>query len=107
MIGSVTLLIPWERNPRSASLGLVPPALGLIATANAYGGFPFFGFGVCFVVVFVWLGVSHRPLVSLAFAPLTAIAYLAPVIATHTAVGAGAARRAMPTTTTATSPPRR
>ncbi len=89
LIGSLALIAPWSRWRRAASLGLVPPSLVLIAAANAVGGFPFFSYGIFFVVVFVWIGICHRPLVPTLFAPLAAFAYIFPVLLLGRQVAAG------------------
>ncbi len=79
-IGGAVLASPWERWPRSRTLWLVPPAFGLIALTNVYGGSDPFSFAVYFVVVFVWIGLCHPRWTSLAFAPLAAIAYVLPLL---------------------------
>jgi len=83
------VIAPWHRWRRTTSLLLVPPSLALIAIANSVGGFPFFSYGIFFVVVFVWIGVCHRPLFSILFAPLAAIAYVLPVLIIGKDVAAG------------------
>jgi PAS domain S-box-containing protein len=89
LLGSLAFIAPWERWRRATSLVVVPPAFGLIATANAVGGFPFFSYGIFFVVVFAWIGICHRPLVATAFAPLAAFAYVVPVLLIGRQVAAG------------------
>jgi signal transduction histidine kinase len=78
-IGAAVWVAPWDRWPRSATLWLVPPAFGLIAVTNVYGGSDPFSFAVYFVVVFVWIGLCHPRWTSLAFAPLAAVAYVVPL----------------------------
>jgi PAS domain S-box-containing protein len=80
-IGGATLLVPWGRLGRRASLVLVPPALALIAVANAFGGdLSSSVYGVFFLVTFVWIGIAHGPRCSLAFGPLAALAYAVSLI---------------------------
>jgi len=79
-IGAAVLVAPWERWPRSATLWLVPPAFGLIAITNVYGGSDPFSFAVYFVVVFVWIGLCHPRWTSLAFSPLAFAAYVLPLL---------------------------
>ena len=58
-IGTAVWLAPWERWSRKATLWLVPPALGLIAVSNVYGGSDPYSYAVYFVIVFVWIGLCH------------------------------------------------
>jgi signal transduction histidine kinase len=98
-IGVVVWMAPWERWPRSATLWLVPPAFGLIAVTNVYGGSDPYSFAVYFVVVFVWIGLCHPRWTSLAFAPLAALAYVLPLFSLqgpHLANGLGSAAVVIP-----------
>ena len=77
-IGVVTLVLPWHRWSRSATLMLVPPALGLIVVGNVLqDGDPWL-YGIYFVVVFAWIGVAHPQWTSFKFLPLAVLAYVAP-----------------------------
>jgi signal transduction histidine kinase len=78
-IGCVVWVIPWERLPRRATLVLVPVAFALIAVGNLVGGTEYFTYGVFFVIAFVWIGLAHPPLTSVAMAPFAVLAYLAPI----------------------------
>jgi signal transduction histidine kinase len=78
-IGVAAWFAPWDRWPRAATLWLVPVAFALIAVSNLYGGSDPYSFAVYFVVVFVWIGLCHPRWTSLAFAPLAAAAYVAPL----------------------------
>ena len=78
--GLVTSALPWQRWPRSATLVLVPIALGLIAAGNAVGGSSFLTYGVFFVVVYVWIGMTQPRWTSVATTPLAAAAYLVPLL---------------------------
>ena len=82
VIGLVTLLLPWHRWPRRASLVLVPVALVLIAVGNVIKPDPW-TYPIYFVVVFVWLGVGHPRWASTKFAPLATVAYLIPDVWTE------------------------
>jgi len=53
VLGIATWFAPWEKWPRQASLGLVPPAFALIALSNAYGATGLQTYGVFFLVSFV------------------------------------------------------
>src|SRR5438477_1716533 len=46
--GAAIWFAPWGTWPRRASLGIVPPALALIALANAFGGSNLYAYGVFF-----------------------------------------------------------
>jgi signal transduction histidine kinase len=78
-LGTAIWLAPWERWPRRASLGIVPPAFALIALGNVFGGADLHTYGVFFVVAFVWIGIAHPPRTSAALAPLAAAAYIVPL----------------------------
>ena len=80
-IGVGAWFAPWDRWPQPATLWLVPPALGLIAAGNAYGGAATHTYGVFFVVVFAWVGIGHPPWTSLKLTPLAALAYILPILA--------------------------
>ncbi len=97
-IGVGAWFAPWDRWPRSATLWLVPPAFALIALANVYGGSDPYSFAQYFVVVFVWIGLCHPRWTSLAFAPLAAAAYVAPLfyLPGNRATGLGSAAVVIP-----------
>src|SRR5918992_3203479 len=80
-VGVVAWRVPWDRWPSPASLVLVPPAFALIGAGNVYGGSDPISFGVFFVVVFVWIGLAHRPMTSLLALPIAVPAYVLPVLA--------------------------
>jgi signal transduction histidine kinase len=82
-LGGVAWVAPWDRWPRQASLGLVPPAFTLLGLASTYRAADLQTSGVFFMVAFVWLGVAHPPRVSVAMAPLAVLAYLLPLFALH------------------------
>jgi signal transduction histidine kinase len=88
-LGSAIWLAPWERWPRRASLGIVPPAFALIALGNVFGGADLHTYGVFFVVAFVWIGIAHPPRTSAAMAPLAAAAYLVPLFFLPGGIAAG------------------
>jgi diguanylate cyclase (GGDEF)-like protein/PAS domain S-box-containing protein len=88
-IGAVVWRVPWGRFRRSATLWLVPVALGMIALYNGATGYDAFVYGPFFLVVFVWLGLGHPRWTCVRFAPLLAAAYALPLLETSPA------RRAM------------
>ena len=79
--GIVIGVVPWERWRRSASLWLVPLAFGLIVLHGLFSADDGYIYGLFYVVVFVWLGLGHRPGTSLTFLPLFAVAYVVPLLA--------------------------
>jgi PAS domain S-box-containing protein len=81
-IGAVVWRLPWGQWRRSATLWLVPVALGMIDLYNGFNGYDAFVYGTFFLVVFVWLGLGHPRWTSLRFAPLLAAAYVLPLLAT-------------------------
>ena len=88
-LGTAIWLAPWERWPRRASLGIVPPAFALIALGNVFGGANLHTYGVFFVVAFVWIGIAHPPRTSAAMAPLAAAAYIVPLFFLPGSIAAG------------------
>ena len=77
--GSVTWFLPWHRWKRSATLPLVPVAFLMIALGGIASLRPW-SYAVYWVVVFVWLGVAHRPWTSMKFGPLAGLGYVAPFL---------------------------
>ncbi len=88
-LGIVIGFAPWGTWPRQASLVLVPPAFALIALANTFGGSGLYTYGVYFVIVFVWIGLAHRPGTALLMAPLAAAAYVLPLLVLPGSSGTG------------------
>ncbi len=82
VLGAAAWFAPWDRWPRAALLILIPPALGLLAAAILVGSYNASTTGLYYLMLFVWIGVSHRRGVALAIAPLAAAAYLIPMSAT-------------------------
>jgi signal transduction histidine kinase len=79
VIGIAAWFAPWDKWPRLASLGVVPPAFALIALLGAYGVANVQTYEVFFLVTFAWMGMSQPPGTSAAMAPLAAVAYTLPV----------------------------
>jgi diguanylate cyclase (GGDEF)-like protein len=79
--GGLMHVAPWHRLPSWAPLAVaVPVAFGLLAVGQrlAPGVAP--AYGVWFVVVYAWIGFWYPPRMAAVFAPLGAIAYVAPFI---------------------------
>jgi signal transduction histidine kinase len=79
VIGIAAWFAPWHKWPARATLGVVPPALALIALLGAYGGANVQTYEVFFLVTFAWMGMSQPQGTSLAIAPLAAVAYTLPL----------------------------
>ena len=73
-------LLPWQRWRRSATLWLMPLALGCVVAHNVATHADGYRYGLFYMVIFIWLGLGHRPGMSIRFAPLLAMAYLAPLV---------------------------
>ncbi len=72
--------LPWRRWPPWTTLAVVPVALvmmGLFAGADVFppGTYPLF-----FMVLYVWLGLSHRPGIPLVLVPVMTAGYVAPLL---------------------------
>ena len=78
VFGVVVWFLPWGRWPMRATLALVPLGFALIALSRALGTVLVSGYGVSFVMVFLWVGVTQPPRTSFWLAPLAAIAYAMP-----------------------------
>ena len=93
--GIAVWFAPWEKWPRWVSLSVVPPAFALIALGNTFDGFDQHGYGVFFVVTFVWIGMAQPQRTSLAMAPLAAAAYILPLLTMPGSFLAGASSAAI------------
>jgi len=83
LVGLVAWFAPWSRFRPTATLWLVPIALGLVCISDAYGGTPAPVFGVYFVVVFAWVGMWHQPGTSMRLAVPCALTYLLPIVSAN------------------------
>ncbi len=92
-------LLPWQRWRRSATLWVMPPAFACVVAHNVATHADGFRYGLFYMVVFIWLGLGHRPGMSIRFAPLLVAAYVAPLlIVGETTPGLASAAFAVPTT---------
>jgi len=80
VVGLVVWFLPWDRWPMRATLALVPVGFAMIALSRSVGSVLVAGYGVSFVVVFLWVGVTQPPRTSFWLAPLAAVAYAMPSI---------------------------
>ncbi|MEO8422277.1 MAG: diguanylate cyclase [Actinomycetota bacterium] len=81
-IGVAAWFAPWERWPRRATLVIAPPAFALFAAAVLLGSYNSSTNALYYMLVFVWIGVSHRRGTALMVAPIAAVAYLVPLVVT-------------------------
>jgi diguanylate cyclase (GGDEF)-like protein len=97
-LGWFTAAAPWNRWRPGASFWLAPVALALIALANGVGSHEAYDYAAFYVVVHAWVGISQPRHASLWLAPVTAIAFVAPLawIATDPAMAAGSVLVAVP-----------
>jgi signal transduction histidine kinase len=79
-LGVFAWFLPWERWPWWSNLALLPPAFTLLSLGNISNGYAPYSYGSFYVVIHVWLGMAHRPGISLLVAPLTAASYLLPLL---------------------------
>ena len=78
VVGAVIPRLPWHRWPAAATLAITPLTFALIAVANERGGVSTYSFAPFFIIVFMWVGLHHRPGTSALLAPLAAVAYMVP-----------------------------
>lgn len=79
----VAWLLPWNRWDPVFTAALALPAFAVLGLSTwTFGGFAA-GTGPFFVLIFVWLGLHHRPWVILVNAVPATVAYLVPLIAVH------------------------
>jgi diguanylate cyclase (GGDEF)-like protein len=81
-IGVASWFAPWDRWPRRTTLVIAPPAFALFAAAVLLGSYNASTNALYYMLVFVWIGVSHRRGTALMFAPIAAVAYLVPLMVT-------------------------
>ena len=82
VIGVALMAVPWGRWSLSATLWIVPLALGMITLHNHFTGDDGFVYGIFDSVVFVWVGLGHPRGTSLRLAPVLTAAYVLPLIGT-------------------------
>jgi len=68
VVGVVIPRLPWHRWPSRATLVITPFAFALIAVANQRGGVSTYSYAPFFIIVFMWVGLYHRPGTSLLLA---------------------------------------
>jgi two-component system cell cycle sensor histidine kinase/response regulator CckA len=97
LIAALLRVLPWEHWGEHALLLVAPVAFVIIGLFNAAGATTPYTFSLFFILVFIWVGLSFPPRTSLLLAPLTAAAYLAPLLSSERATLAiGSATVAVP-----------
>jgi diguanylate cyclase (GGDEF)-like protein/PAS domain S-box-containing protein len=83
-VGVVLWVLPWEGWSPFASLVLVvPSALILIDAHNWATGFDGYRYGLFYLVLFAWVGLTHPPGTSMRLSPMLVVAYGLPLLRTH------------------------
>ncbi len=81
-IAAAAWWVPWQRLHARATVALAVAGLAVLAFSTwAFGGTAS-GTGPFFVLLFAWVGLHHPPWVAYALTPLTATAYVAPLVIT-------------------------
>ncbi|MEY2451856.1 MAG: hypothetical protein QOD92_1430 [Acidimicrobiaceae bacterium] len=76
----------------------MPLALSCVVAHNVATHADGFRYGLFYMVIFIWLGLGHRPGMSIRFAPMLVVAYFAPlVIIGHGTPGLESTAYAVPT----------
>jgi diguanylate cyclase (GGDEF)-like protein len=78
VVGALLPRLPWRRWPAAATLAITPFAFALIAVGNQKGGASPYSYAPFFIIVFMWVGLHHRPGTSALLAPLAGAAYMVP-----------------------------
>jgi signal transduction histidine kinase len=82
-IAAAAWWVPWQRLHARATVALAVAGLAVLAFSTwAFGGTAS-GTGPFFVLLFAWVGLHHPPWIAYALTPLTATAYVVPLVATH------------------------
>ena len=77
-VGFLLPRLPWVRWPEWATLAITPFAFTLIAVGNQKGGASPYSYAPFFIIVFMWVGLHHRPGTSFFLALPAALAYMTP-----------------------------
>jgi diguanylate cyclase (GGDEF)-like protein len=78
--GGIVWLLPWHRWNERALLALPLVAFALIGLGNSFGDSDPYGYGIFFVVIYAWLGLSLPPGAALAITGPAVVAYVAPLL---------------------------
>jgi signal transduction histidine kinase len=80
VVAAAAWLLPWDHWPSWSTIALAPPAFAIIVFANAVADMPPYTYGVFFVVVYLWIGLTMAPRIPLLLAPLATAAYVTPFL---------------------------
>jgi diguanylate cyclase (GGDEF)-like protein len=72
-------VLPWDRWPDRATLVLVIPAFAMISFGDRYAGASPYSYGIYYIVLFVWIGLTQPRRTSVWLAPVATVFYLAPL----------------------------
>ena len=97
VLASLVMFIPlWERFDVRTTLVMVPVGLVLIAVHNAVGAVDPFRYGVFYLLLFVWIGMYHRPGTALMAGVPTLVSYAVPLMASDNLTALATAVYAVP-----------
>ncbi len=82
LLGLLGGAVPWQRLGHGGVLWATVPGFAMIGMHNDLGGVDAYRYGVFFVIIFVWVGISQPRGASLYLLPLLVAAYLLPLWAT-------------------------
>jgi len=81
VLASLVMFVPfWGRFGVRTTLVMIPVALGLIAVHNTVGAVDPFRYGVFYLLLFVWIGMYHRPWTALLAGVPTLVSYAVPLV---------------------------
>jgi PAS domain S-box-containing protein len=97
LIAALLRFLPWERWDVRMLLATVPVAFVMIGLFNLAGATTPYSFSLFFILIFIWVGLSLPPRTALLLAPLTAVAYVVPLLrSSDSAWAIGSATVAVP-----------
>ena len=80
IVGLVIWLLPWQRLPAGARLGLPALALVQLSVSRTLGVIPDDTYSIWVVLVFVWVGLHQPPMFGVKLAPFAVAACVAPFV---------------------------
>ena len=79
-IAALLRLLPWERWHVRALWVVIPVAFIVIGLFEVVGAHTPYTYPIFFILVFIWVGLSMPPRSALLLLPLTAVAYVLPLL---------------------------
>ena len=80
VIAALLRLLPWERWHVRALWVVIPVAFVVIGLFEVVGAHTPYTYPIFFILVFIWVGLSTPPRTALLLTPLTAVAYVLPLL---------------------------